>query len=178
MTGYDLAKSFHNSVGHVWHAPDSQIYPELRRMEADGLLAGESFQRGSRSKTEYSITDAGISALREWMEEPLVYAPERYPAHLRAAYFEWTDAQHARRQLEAHREHFTAMRAQWQGQLESILDHTHPMVSTRLTVFPESEWDKIVSFKAFAYEGLVAQADHEIRWAERGLQLVDELERR
>ncbi|EDV5156957.1 PadR family transcriptional regulator, partial [Salmonella enterica subsp. enterica] len=42
MTGYDLAKSFHVSVGHVWHAPDSQIYPELKRMLADGLVEGES----------------------------------------------------------------------------------------------------------------------------------------
>ena len=33
MTGYDLARTFHASVGHVWNAPNSQIYPELHRME-------------------------------------------------------------------------------------------------------------------------------------------------
>ncbi|HXR45767.1 MAG TPA: PadR family transcriptional regulator, partial [Pseudolysinimonas sp.] len=81
MTGYDLAKSFHSSVGHVWHAPDSQIYPELRRMEGEGLLEGTSTQRGTRSKTEYSITPEGIAAFRSWMAEPLSYAPERDPAH-------------------------------------------------------------------------------------------------
>ncbi len=41
MTGYDLYKQFESSVGYVWHAPDSQIYPELRRMVRVGLLEGE-----------------------------------------------------------------------------------------------------------------------------------------
>ena len=176
MTGYDLAKSFHSSVGHVWHAPDSQIYPELRRMEAEGLLTGESSPRGTRTKTEYAITEAGIAALRAWMAEPLAYAPERDPAHLRAAYFEWTDAEHATQHLKAHREHFRDMRRQWQGQLDSIRDHTHPIVKQRMIVFPQSEWERIVRFKAFAYEGLVARADQEIRWAEQGLRLIKELD--
>jgi DNA-binding PadR family transcriptional regulator len=176
MTGYDLAKRFESSVAFVWHAPDSQIYPELRRMEAEGLLAGESSPRGTRTKTEYAITDSGIAALRAWMEEPLAYAPERDPAHLRAAYFEWTDAEHATQQLNAHRAHFSEMRRQWQGQLDAIRDHSHPIVQRRLSVFPESEWERIVRFKAFAYEGLVARADQEIRWAEQGLRLVKELE--
>ena len=39
MAGYDVVKQFSASVGHVWHAPDSQIYPELRRMHSEGLLS-------------------------------------------------------------------------------------------------------------------------------------------
>ena len=35
--------------------------------------------------------------------------------------------------------------------------------------------DRIVAFKEFAYEGLIAQADQEIAWAERGLALIDSL---
>ena len=38
MTGYDISRRFQSSVGHVWHAHDSQIYPELRKMEAEGLV--------------------------------------------------------------------------------------------------------------------------------------------
>ncbi len=175
MTGYDLAKAFHSSVGHVWHAPDSQIYPELRRMEADLLLSGEVTQRGTRSKTLYSITESGVEAFRAWMAEPLVYALERDPMHLRAAYFEWTDAERAVEQLLAHRDHYEALREQWQGQLDAIRDHTHPIVAHRLTVFPPGEWTRIVEFKAFTYEGLVGRAALEIAWAERGLRLVERL---
>ena len=66
MTGYDLAKAFHSSVGHVWHAPDSQIYPQLRRMETEGLVTGTSVPWGPRgTKTRYDITDAGLTAFRE-----------------------------------------------------------------------------------------------------------------
>ncbi|MET0828275.1 MAG: PadR family transcriptional regulator [Microbacterium sp.] len=177
MTGYDLAKAFHSSVGHVWHAPDSQIYPELRKMQTEGLILGETVTWGTRgTKTRYEVTPAGIQAFREWMATPLEYSRERDPAHLRAAYFEWTDAGSARAQLQAHREHYSALRAQWAEQLELIRTRQHPVVRRRLDVFPESEWARIIAFKEFAYEGLIAQADQEMSWAERGLHLVDELE--
>jgi len=177
MTGYDLAKAFHSSVGHVWHAPDSQIYPELRRMAGEGLVAGTPVPWGQKAtKTRYAVTDEGVAAFREWMSTPLEYAPERDPAHLRAAYFEWAEPGAIRRQLEAHIEHYRGQRERWAGQLASIRDRSHPIVARRLRTFPESQWARIVGYKEFAYEGLVARADHEIAWAERGLLLADELE--
>lgn len=179
MTGYDLARAFHSSVGHVWHAPDSQIYPELRRMQSDGLLLGEDVPWGQRGiKTRYAITDAGVAALRGWMSEPLAYTPERDTAHLRAAYLEWTDPLAARAQLEQHAAHYRELRDQRRGQLESIRDHSHPIVARRLEAAPQSDRRRITAFKEFTYEGLVAQADTEIEWAERGLLLIDELSSR
>jgi PadR family transcriptional regulator AphA len=177
MTGYDLAKAFHSSVGHVWHAPDSQIYPELRRMAGEGLIDGATVAWGPRgTKTEYTITEAGVAEFRRWMATPLKYTKERDPAHLRAAYFEWTDPARARDQLRAHAAHYTQLREQWQEQLALILDRSHPIVARRLAIYPEADWRRIVAFKAFTYEGLVAQAEQEIAWAERGLRLVDELD--
>jgi len=54
-------EQFSASVGAVWHAPDSQIYPELRRMEGDGLVeATELPSGGRRTKREYrGIARAG-----------------------------------------------------------------------------------------------------------------------
>ena len=176
MTGYDLARAFHSSVGHVWHAPDSQIYPELRRMQSDGLLRGHEVSWGQRGvKTQYTITQDGVTALRDWMTEPLSYTPERDPAHLRAAYLEWTDPPAARAQLEWHAAHYRELRDQRRGQLESIRDHSHPIVARRLAAAPESEWRRITAFKEFTYEGLVGQAEREIEWADRGLRLIDKL---
>ena len=76
MTGYDLAKAFHSSVGYVWHAPNSsQIYPELRKMEGDRLIVGETATWGTRgTKTRYEVTPAGIQAFREWMATPMEYS--------------------------------------------------------------------------------------------------------
>jgi len=177
MTGYDLTKAFHSSVGHVWHAPDSQIYPELRRMAAEGLVAGTPVPWGQKgTKTRYAITEQGVTAFREWMATPLEYAPERDRAHLRAAYFEWAQPEAIRAQLQAHIEHYREQRTRWAGQLEAIRDRSHPIVVRRLETYPESQWERIISYKEFAYEGLVARADHEIRWAQRGLRLAEKLE--
>ena len=37
MSGYDLARLFSVSLGNVWPAQHSQIYPELAKLSADGL---------------------------------------------------------------------------------------------------------------------------------------------
>src|SRR5690554_2998219 len=78
LTGYDAVKHFHSSVGHLWHAPDSQIYPELRRMQAEGLLDATEVPWGTKTatKTQYSLTEAGRTALQTWQNNPLTYALE------------------------------------------------------------------------------------------------------
>ena len=147
MTGYDLAKAFHSSVGHVWHAPNSQIYPELRKMEHDGLILGEIVAWGTRGrKTLYEVTPEGDPAFREWIATPLgthakgtrpICAPPTSSGRMRES----------APQLRAHREHYGALRAQWAEQLELIRTRQHPVVRRRLEVFPESEWARIIAFK-------------------------------
>ena len=59
LSGYDLQKQFSQSVGHVWHAPDSQIYPELRKMASEGLIEPEEQTRGRLgTRRVYHVTDA------------------------------------------------------------------------------------------------------------------------
>ena len=177
LTGYDLAKAFHGSVGHVWHAPDSQIYPELKRMERETLVEGVAVPWGTRAtKTEYHITPAGVDAFRAWMDSPLEYTRQRDPAHLRAAYFEWASPGAIRAQLEAHVAHFSEQRDQWAEQLRTITDRSHPIFARRLAASPQSEWPRITAWKLFSYEGLVDQAELEIAWATRGLGLIARLE--
>ncbi|MEN2738680.1 PadR family transcriptional regulator [Microbacterium sp. X-17] len=177
MTGYDLAKAFHVSVGHVWHAPDSQIYPELKRMVADGVIEGEAVAWGPKStKTRYSISAAGIEAFTRWLDEPVEYPYDRDPAHLRAAYFEWADPDSARARLREHIVHYTERRAQWQGQLDAIRDRTHPILARRIQTDTRHSAEAIAAFKEFTYEGFVERADQEIAWARRGLALVDALQ--
>lgn len=177
LTGYDVVKQFSSSVGHVWHAPDSQIYPELRKMHAEGLLSSRPVPWGSRgaTKTEYSITPEGERALRQWQDQLLGYVRERDPAHLKAAYFEWAAPGAAAAQLRAHIEHYRDQRAQALEQIRALEDHTNPTLARRLAANPEDQWERITRFKVFAYEGQVARADQEIAWAERGLRLLEEL---
>ncbi|GAA4368018.1 PadR family transcriptional regulator [Paeniglutamicibacter cryotolerans] len=176
MTGYDLYKVFESSVGHVWHAPDSQIYPELKRMESEGLLLGEDIPWGQRGKKrQYHVTKAGTEAFSAWMNTTMEYARVREPAHLRAAYMEWAEPEAAREQMRAHIKHHKGLLEQWREKVREIEEGSSPMLNRRLANTPSSEQEKTTAFKAFAYEGLISQAEAEVSWAKRGLKLIDRL---
>ena len=178
LTGYDAAKRFGGSVGHVWHAPDSQIYPELKRMAAEGLIAGEQVRWGPKStKTQYSITDEGLAAFREWMNTPIDHAPERDAHHMQAAYFEWADPDAARANLVAHLDHHRRHVELLTAVRDGIAAGTDPAIVGRLERYPAEQHDAIVAYKVFTYEGMIERSRAEIDWAERGLKLIEDLRR-
>lgn len=177
QSGYDLQKQFSLSVGHVWHAPDSQIYPELRKMESEGLVEGEDQVRGARgTRRLYHVTPEGDAAFVAWMAAPLDYQRVRDPAHLRAAYLENASPDDARAFLRAHIAQWEGELEQWEGELRRIDARDNPMLVRRLAVTPQDQRERVVAYKRFAYEGLVERARGEIEWARRGLDLVDRLE--
>ncbi|MGW6918348.1 PadR family transcriptional regulator [Kitasatospora sp. NPDC054939] len=69
-SGYDLAKSFDASVANFWMATPQQLYRELERMEADGLVAARVVQQEKRpNKRLFSLTEAGLAAVRAYTAE-------------------------------------------------------------------------------------------------------------
>jgi DNA-binding PadR family transcriptional regulator len=70
-SGYDLAKRFDLSVGNFWHALPAQLYPELNRLEDDGLVDATEVQQKRRpTKRLFAINDAGRAELRRWVALP------------------------------------------------------------------------------------------------------------
>ncbi len=67
LSGYDLSQFFVNSMGNVWPAQHSQIYPELGKLVSDGLIAQTG--AGPRGRKVYQSTPEGIEALRTWMRD-------------------------------------------------------------------------------------------------------------
>jgi PadR family transcriptional regulator AphA len=68
-SGYDLTRKFERALQrYAWHAKHSQIYPELNRLAADGLVAVVA--EGARGRRTYTITDTGRAELRSWMLHP------------------------------------------------------------------------------------------------------------
>jgi DNA-binding PadR family transcriptional regulator len=77
-SGYDLRKAIESSVGHFWGESYGQLYPTLKRLAAEGLIVPSSSANGSRKRRqEYSITDAGRAALRDWLALPFQNDPPR-----------------------------------------------------------------------------------------------------
>lgn len=66
-SGYDIKAVVDRSTRFFWAASYGQIYPELRRLEADGLIDGEDAPSGGRRRHVYTITPAGREALLEWL---------------------------------------------------------------------------------------------------------------
>jgi len=59
-SGYDLSKRFALGVANYWTATRQQLYRELERMEAEGLVAARRVEQERRpTKRVYSLTDAG-----------------------------------------------------------------------------------------------------------------------
>jgi PadR family transcriptional regulator, regulatory protein AphA len=175
-TGYDLLQIFDSSVGFVWYAAHTQIYPELRRMEAEGLLASVEVPRGPKAhKREYRITDLGLSALRQLASTPVEPSPEKDPYRLKAAYLEWADPDGARAQFKLHLAHYERWLKEWQEMQQRIADGIDPVVNERLEARPPAEHRTIVAAKVFAYQGMISRAKMEIEWAKQGLALLDTL---
>jgi DNA-binding PadR family transcriptional regulator len=80
-SGYDLLKRFEASMGNVWPATQSQLYGELNKLAADGLI--EVTAVGARGRKEYAVTDAGRTDLRAWVTRAAEPTPIRRPDILR-----------------------------------------------------------------------------------------------
>jgi PadR family transcriptional regulator, regulatory protein AphA len=178
MTGYELAKQFERTVDYVWRAQHSQIYTELRRLEAAGAVAADTVPRGLATKRAYRLTPAGGAELRRWVAEVAEPAPVREPAYLKASYFEYGTPQQARAQFRAHRAHYEAQRDRYEQHIDQLERRDTALLRRRLAAAPPEAHDAIVAYKVHAYRGLLARARAEIGWAERGLELVDRLAER
>jgi PadR family transcriptional regulator, regulatory protein AphA len=67
LSGYDIKTAVDRSTRFFWAASYGQIYPELRRLEGEGLIAGEDAPNGARGRRVYELTDAGRTALEDWL---------------------------------------------------------------------------------------------------------------
>src|SRR5712672_3541526 len=67
-TGYEIKQFVDSTTRNFWAASYGQIYPELKRLEDQGLVRGQSEPSGGRARTVYELTEAGTGALEQWLE--------------------------------------------------------------------------------------------------------------
>ncbi|WP_299557746.1 PadR family transcriptional regulator [uncultured Mycolicibacterium sp.] len=105
-SGYDLLRRFEQSMANVWPATQSQLYAELNKLAAAGLI--EVSAVGARGRKEYRITAAGRAELLRWLADPSGDPPHRSPRLLRVFLLGELPVEQARAQLTALAEHAEA----------------------------------------------------------------------
>lgn len=72
-TGYEITREFDSTLGHFWQASHQQVYRELGKLEAEGLVTYREIQQEGRpDKKRYRLTAIGRRALEAWLQEPPV----------------------------------------------------------------------------------------------------------
>jgi DNA-binding PadR family transcriptional regulator len=71
-SGYELARRFERSIGRFWTATHQQIYRVLKRMEADGWVAGRDIGQDKKpDKRTYAVSVTGRDVLTAWLRAPV-----------------------------------------------------------------------------------------------------------
>lgn len=106
-SAYDIRRRVSESPSTQWSASAGAIYPLVQRLHRRRLLSARGETTGRRARRTYSITPAGLRALRAWIGPPLAreaitvaYDPLRSRARFLAALppedrLAWVDAARA-----------------------------------------------------------------------------------
>jgi DNA-binding PadR family transcriptional regulator len=172
-SGYRLAQEFGESAGWFWYASHSQIHPELKRMEAEGLVSSELLEEDGRGKRLYSITDAGREKLERWLSEGTDYPPIRDAERLRLIFMDQQPPELIRKHFEAHLDHHRQLLEVYSEQLRQIHEGTFPRLRKRLASQPAESHQYVIGLKTLALQGNVARARTEIAWAEDAILWLD-----
>ena len=108
-SGYEIKRIVDRSIRHFWAASYGQIYPELRRLEEEGWIAGSDDPRGARSRRVYRITPAGTAALRGWLAGRETRIELRDESLLRLFFADTLPPEYALGLLEGRREGYRQM---------------------------------------------------------------------
>lgn len=69
VTGYAIKAEIERSTRLYWGASIGGIYPELRRLQAAGLVTARDNPRGGATRHAYALTPSGRRALARWLTD-------------------------------------------------------------------------------------------------------------
>ncbi|MFJ6214111.1 PadR family transcriptional regulator [Streptomyces sp. NPDC092296] len=118
-SGYDLLRTFQTSLANVWPATQSQLYTELNRLAAAGLVTVSA--EGPRGRKEYAITQQGRDELRHWLLEVEPERNRRSDTLLRVFFLDQVGPEQGRAYLEREAE-LAGERLQGLRELEKSID--------------------------------------------------------
>jgi PadR family transcriptional regulator AphA len=138
MSGYDIKKIIQMRFQFFWKESYGQIYPELSRMEVEGLVEILPQDKGThRPKKVYGITDAGRESLKGWLMAPPEQEARRYEILLKLYFGHLVPVDHLMGYISRFRSEHQAdfqLLTQVKAQLEDILNMHENHIYIMMTV--------------------------------------------
>ncbi|MDC7802411.1 PadR family transcriptional regulator [Sphingomonas sp. BLCC-B65] len=108
-SGYEIRRASERTP--FWGVSDGQLYPQLRTLEAEGLIAVEPGGSDARGTRVWRLVDAGMRALRSWLRSPSAPVATRDENMAKLLFAARSDHAAAAALVEERRRQFTAFRA-------------------------------------------------------------------
>ena len=159
MSGYDMKKMSDHSIGHFWNENFGNIYPVLKKLEAEGLVTMiREDSDGGPSRKTYTISTDGRKTLTEWLAKPPNVSPLREELLLQIFFGQWTDPGLIVAKIQAEYERCSAIIRD----LESIRDHMDsgqdidqvPPAARKMMKEGTPYWRHTVQFGLHYYSGI------------------------
>jgi PadR family transcriptional regulator, regulatory protein AphA len=159
FTTYELTQQMHRTLSWFWPRAASKIYEEPKKLVATGLASSHVTFTGKRRSTVYEITDAGRTALKDWLDTPAAGMQLEFEAMIKLVFADAGDVTQLRMTL-------GEIRADAEARLDELLARTAEYATTG-GPFPDRLPIIAVTGKLLMgqYEALVRWA----RWAEESI---------
>lgn len=145
-SGYDMKMEFEQGgAGMLSALSFGSIYPHLKQLEQDGLIAAVQANENGRRKKVYELTEQGWQELSNWLEQQPAYPiPMRDDLLLKMLF--WGAAGEDREKLSAHLEarrtesnDLLSYMREWQSDGKSFVDEYTELVLTYVQSRLEAE---------------------------------------
>lgn len=123
-SGYEMKHTIDTSLNHFWKISFGQVYPTLKRLEAEGLIV-EEVTDGERK--QFALTENGHVELERWVAEPSVDLPVQRNDLLLKLYF----ARHASKEV-------TLQKIQEHARLLEERLETYQAIDAMIRSYPDS----------------------------------------
>jgi DNA-binding PadR family transcriptional regulator len=155
-TGYRLGRLLQQEAAHLWSARLQQIYGELAKSEAQGLIQAECYALPNRpAKKVYSLTAAGEAILDDWLAQRPDPPPARDALLVRLYCLDRLPPGTAVRRIEERLERSEADARDLRGRRAEASGAGRPQLGRLLTL-----------------EASFARAEAEAAWCRRALSLL------
>jgi len=104
-SGYDMKKFIETSIGFFWNESFGQIYPNLKKLEQQGLIRKtKTADAKGTDRIIYAITANGRKKLQQWLAKPAEPLAERNELLLKLFFGSQLDHDGIRAHLKRHQQ--------------------------------------------------------------------------